>query len=101
MKPGAIFINTSRAGLVEPGALEAALRAGRPGRAGVDVFEVEPVVGGDHPLLRLPNVVATPHIGYLTREDFNGIFTDVFNQLNAFADGKPVFVVNPQALGKR
>ena len=69
MKPTAVLVNTSRAPLIAEGALEAALKAGRPGMAAVDVFEKEPVTKGGHPLLGLPNVVATPHIGYVTRDE--------------------------------
>jgi D-3-phosphoglycerate dehydrogenase len=98
MKPTALLVNTSRAGLVAPGALVAALRAGRPGMAAVDVFEHEPMVGVDHPLLALDNVVATPHLGYVTREEWELQFTDVFDQINAFAAGAPRNVVNPEAL---
>ncbi len=70
MKPGAILVNTSRAGLIAPGALVAALEAGRPGQAAVDVFEAEPVRDPNHPLLRLSNVIATPHIGYVTTDEY-------------------------------
>ena len=101
MKPDALLVNTSRAGLIVPGALEEALRAGRPGRAAIDVFEVEPIPAGDHPLLRMENVVCTPHIGYVTREEFQLQFTDVFDQINAFAAGAPMNVVNPEALGRK
>jgi D-3-phosphoglycerate dehydrogenase / 2-oxoglutarate reductase len=97
MRPDALFVNTSRAGLVEPGALVAALAAGRPGGAAVDVFDTEPTA--DDPLLARPDVLATPHIGYVTREDFEVQFTDVFAQIQAFAAGEPVNVVNPDALG--
>jgi D-3-phosphoglycerate dehydrogenase / 2-oxoglutarate reductase len=97
MRPDALFVNTSRAGLVEPGALVAALDAGRPGGAAVDVFDVEPTA--DDPLLARPDVVATPHIGYVTREDFEVQFREVFAQVAAFAAGEPVNVVNPEALG--
>ncbi|HEY5898615.1 MAG TPA: D-2-hydroxyacid dehydrogenase family protein [Burkholderiales bacterium] len=93
MKPTALFVNTSRAGLVEPGALEAALKAGRPGRAAVDVYEKEPVLGGDHPLLHLPNVICTPHLGYVTRDEWEVQFADIFDQINAFAAGSPINVV--------
>jgi D-3-phosphoglycerate dehydrogenase len=97
MKPSALFVNTSRAGLVEPGALVAALRAGRPGMAAVDVFEGEPVTS--HPLLEMDNVVCTPHIGYVTRDEWELQFADIFDQVNAFADGHPINVVNPEAVG--
>ncbi len=98
MKQDAIFVNTSRAGLVEADALVAALHAGRPGWAAVDVFEREPVTDPRHPLLQLPNVVCTPHIGYVTREEFELQFADVFDQITAFAAGSPINVVNPEAL---
>ena len=98
MKPEAMLINTSRAGLIEPGALEAALRAGRPGLAGVDVYEQEPAVA--HPLFSLPNCICTPHIGYVTREDYESQFSDVFDQIVAYAAGSPINVVNPEVLGK-
>jgi D-3-phosphoglycerate dehydrogenase len=99
MKPDALLVNTSRAGLIAPGALVAALKAGRPGRAAVDVFEVEPLRDPNDPLLALPNVVATPHIGYVTREEYELQFTDIFDQILAYAAGKPINVVNPAALG--
>jgi len=98
MKPTAIFVNTSRAPLVEHGALEAALKAGRPGKAAVDVYEEEPVLGGKHPLLAMDNVVCTPHLGYVTRDEFEVQFSDIFDQINAFVDGKPINMVNPDAL---
>lgn len=98
MKPSAMLVNTSRAGLIEPGALVAALRAGRPGMAAVDVFETEPLRDVTDPLINLPNVVATPHIGYVTQEEFDLQFADVFDQINAFAAGTPTNVINPEAL---
>jgi D-3-phosphoglycerate dehydrogenase / 2-oxoglutarate reductase len=98
MKPTALLVNTSRAGLIEPGALVAALRAGRPGMAAIDVFEHEPVRDPADPLLGLDNVVATPHIGYVTREEWDLQFSDVFDQINAYAAGTPVNVVNPHVL---
>ena len=98
MKPSAILVNTSRAGLIEPGALAAALRAGRPGMAGVDVFEQEPLLDVHDPLLRLDNVVATPHIGYVTRDEYEVQFSDIFDQIVAYAAGKPINVVNPAVL---
>ena len=100
MKPTALLVNTSRAGLIEPGALVEALRAGRPGGAAVDVFESEPVHDPEHPLLRLPNVVATPHIGYVTREEWEIHFATIFEQILAFDRGAPFNVVNPEALAR-
>ena len=98
MKPTALLVNTSRAPLIEPGALVAALKAGRPGLAAVDVFEQEPVRGGAHPLLALPNVVATPHLGYVTRDEYETQFTDIFDQILAYQAGTPTHVVNPAVL---
>ena len=100
MKPSALFVNTSRAGLVAPGALEAAVKAGRPGMAAVDVFEEEPVVGS-HPLLKLDNVIAVPHLGYVERDGLESMFTTIFEQVVAFAAGKPINVQNPEALSAR
>ena len=98
MKPTALLVNTSRAGLIEPGALVAALRAGRPGMAAVDVFEDEPMLDTQHPLLTMPNVVCTPHIGYVSRDEYEIQFTDIFDQINAYASGSPINVVNPEAM---
>ena len=98
MRPTAMLVNTSRAPLIEPGALVAALRAGRPGYAAVDVFEHEPMRDPNLPLLQFEQVVATPHLGYVTREEYETQFTDIFDQILAFAAGRPINVVNPQAL---
>jgi D-3-phosphoglycerate dehydrogenase / 2-oxoglutarate reductase len=95
MKPSALLVNTSRAGLIEPGALVAALRGGRPGMAALDVFDEEPVRDRSHPLLNMDNVLCTPHIGYVTHEEWDLQFADVFDQINAFAAGEPINVVNP------
>jgi D-3-phosphoglycerate dehydrogenase len=95
MKPDSVLVNTSRAGLIEPGALVAALRAGRPGGAAIDVFEHEPLRDPSDPLLQLDSVVATPHIGYVTYEEYDLQFSDVFDQINSFAEGAPINVVNP------
>jgi len=101
MKPSAILVNTSRAPLIEPGALVAALRAGRPGYAAVDVYEEEPLRDTSHPLLTMPNVVATPHIGYVTREEYELQFSDIFDQIVAYAAaGAPINVINPEVLAK-
>lgn len=93
MKPEALFVNTSRAELVEHGALEQALAAGRPGRAAIDVFESEPVYDASHPLLRLPNVLPTPHIGFVERNTYERYLGDAFEAVTAFAAGSPVRVV--------
>jgi D-3-phosphoglycerate dehydrogenase / 2-oxoglutarate reductase len=101
MKPTALLVNTSRAGLIAPGALVAALRAGRPGMAAVDVFEDEPMLDTQHPLLTMDNVICTPHIGYVSRDEYEVQFTDIFDQINAYAAGAPINVVNPEAERKR
>jgi D-3-phosphoglycerate dehydrogenase len=100
MKPTALLVNTSRAPLIEPDALVNALRAGRPGMAAVDVYEDEPVRDTSHPLLNMPNVVCTPHIGYVTREEYEVQFVDMFDQIIAYAAGSPTNVVNPLVLQK-
>ena len=101
MKPSALLVNTSRAGLVAQGALVEALKAGRPGMAAVDVFDTEPLRDVDDPLLTLPNVVATPHIGYVSRDEYQIQFTDIFDQIAAYAAGAPINVVNPGVLTHR
>jgi len=98
MRPSSLLVNTSRAGLIEPGALVAALRAGRPGMAAVDVYENEPLTDVADPLLQLDNVVCTPHIGYVTRDEYEIQFADIFDQVVAYARGQPINVVNPQVL---
>ncbi len=98
MKPTALLVNTSRAGLIAPGALEAALRAGRPAMAAVDVFEDEPVLGARHPLLAMDNVVCTPHLGYVERDGLQQMFSTIFDQMLAYAGGTPINVVNPDVL---
>jgi len=98
MKTTALIVNTSRAPLIAPGALVSALRAGRPGMAAVDVYEDEPLTDIRHPLLTMDNVVCTPHIGYVTREEYEIQFADIFNQITAYASGKPINVVNPEVL---
>jgi len=98
MKPDAILVNTSRAPLIEPGALVEALRAGRPGLAAVDVYEHEPLLDPADPLLTMDNVVCTPHIGYVSRDEYEVQFSDVFDQIVAHAAGTPINVVNPDAL---
>jgi D-3-phosphoglycerate dehydrogenase len=100
MKPTALIVNTSRAGLIEKDALVEALRKGRPGKAAIDVYEEEPVLGARHPLLAMENVVCTPHLGYVTREEFELQFSDIFDQIVAYQAGQPIHVVNPEALKK-
>jgi D-3-phosphoglycerate dehydrogenase len=101
MKPSALIVNTSRAGLIEEGALAVALKAGRPGMAAVDVYEHEPVLNAAHPLLALDNALCTPHIGYVERSGYESQFSSSFGQILAYLDGKPINVINPEALGKR
>ena len=101
MKPSAILVNTSRAPLIAPGALVEALKAGRPGLAAVDVYEREPLVDPQDPLLTLPNVICTPHIGYVSRDEYEVQFADIFDQVVAYAAGTPANVVNPRVLGHR
>jgi D-3-phosphoglycerate dehydrogenase len=98
MKPSALLVNTSRAPLIETGALAGALRSGRPGMAAVDVYDQEPVIDGRDPLLGLENVVCTPHIGYVTRDEYEVQFADIFDQITAYAVGTPINVVNPEVL---
>jgi D-3-phosphoglycerate dehydrogenase len=100
MKSTALLVNTSRAGLIAPGALVEALRAGRPGMAAVDVYEQEPLIDPTHPLLGMPNVVCTPHIGYVTRDEYELQFSDIFDQVLAYGAGTPIHVVNPQSLAQ-
>jgi len=101
MKPTALLVNTSRAGLIEPGELVAALEAGRPAMAAVDVYEKEPLRDPEDPLLRCKNVVCTPHIGYVTREEYEIHFAGIFDQILAYAAGNPIHVVNPQAVAAK
>jgi len=96
MKPGSLLVNTSRAALIEPGALENAVKAGKPGLAAVDVFEEEPMRDTASELLTSDRVVATPHIGYVTRDEYDLQFADIFDQILAYADGAPTNVVNPK-----
>jgi D-3-phosphoglycerate dehydrogenase / 2-oxoglutarate reductase len=101
MKTDSLLVNTSRAGLIEPGALVAALRAGRPGMAAVDVYEREPLHDTLDPLLTCHRALCTPHLGYVTLDEWELQFADVFDQINAYAAGAPINVVNPQVLTNR
>jgi len=97
MKPTALLVNTSRAPLIEAGALARAVQSGRPGMAAVDVFEDEPLLDPTHPLLVSPSVVCTPHIGYVSRDEYEIQFAEIFDQITAYAAGAPIHVVNPEA----
>ena len=100
MKPTSLLVNTSRARLIEEGALVEALKKGRPGRAAVDVYEDEPIVGGNHPLLKLPNALCTPHLGYDVKGAFESFYSVAIDSILAYAEGKPINVLNPEALKK-
>lgn len=100
MKPDALFVNTSRAELVEEGALEAALKRGQPGGAALDVFTSEPLAA-DSPLLRIPTVLATPHLGYVEKDSYELYFRTAFENVLRFGQGEPSNILNPEALGKR
>ena len=96
MKPSASFVNTSRAGLVAAGALAAALAAGRPGRIALDVFDTEPLTDPDDPIVSHPAVIATPHIGFVTEDELDAQFADIYDQINAYAEGAPIHMINPE-----
>jgi len=98
MKPSAVFVNTSRAGLVVPGALEAALAKGRPGMVAVDVYEDEPVLGAKHPLLAMDNAICVPHLGYVELDGLEHMFDTIFDQVLAYGAGKPINVLNAEVL---
>jgi D-3-phosphoglycerate dehydrogenase len=100
MKPSASFVNTSRAGLVAPGALAAALAAGRPGRIALDVFDTEPLTDPDDPIVSHPAVIATPHIGFVTADELDMQFADIYDQINAYAEGAPIHMINPEVWTK-
>lgn len=100
MKPDATFVNTSRSGLVEAGALEKALAKGRPGRMALDVFDIEPLTDVSNPIISHPNVIATPHIGYVTEDELDLQFADIYDQINAYVEGTPIHMINPEAWKK-
>ena len=97
MKPSSLVVNTSRAELIEEGALVSALNRGHPGMAAVDVFETEPILQG-HPLLRLENAVCTPHIGYVEQDSYELYFGAAFDHVVNFVNGNPTGIINPAAL---
>ena len=96
MRSDALFVNTSRAGLIAPGALLEALNAHHPGKAAIDVFDTEPLTDPAGPLLAHPNLIATPHIGFVTEDEFDLQFSDIYEQINAFANGAPIHMINPE-----
>jgi D-3-phosphoglycerate dehydrogenase len=98
MRKDALFVNTSRAGLIEDGALLDGLNAGRPGMAAIDVFDVEPIIWRDDPLATHPNLIGTPHIGFVTEDEFELQFSDIFDQVVAFRKGAPIHMINPSVL---
>uniref|UniRef100_UPI004047A40A D-2-hydroxyacid dehydrogenase family protein n=2 Tax=Yoonia sp. TaxID=2212373 RepID=UPI004047A40A len=98
MQARSLFVNTSRSGLVAQGALEAEIAKGRI-FAAVDVFDTEPMRDKDHILATHPNVLATPHIGYVTEDEFDMQFNDIFDQINAYANGAPIHMINPSVWG--
>jgi D-3-phosphoglycerate dehydrogenase len=100
MQPSSLLVNTSRSELIEAGALVAALKAGRPGSAAVDVFEHEPVLGARNPLLALPNALCTPHLGFVALDQLDDYFSDQFDRVLAFEGGQPIDLINPEVLGK-
>jgi D-3-phosphoglycerate dehydrogenase len=101
MKPTALIVNTSRAEQIQPGALLAALRNGRPGYAAVDVYEQEPIVGGNHPFLAMPNVLCTPHLGWAEWPNFELYFCEAFEQIVAYERGQPLRLGNPDVRPRR
>ena len=101
MQPTALIVNTARAELIAPGALLAALRKGRPGYAAVDVYEHEPVTGGDHPFLSMPNVLCTPHLGWAEWENFELYFREAFEQIVAYEQARPLRLANPDVRLRR
>ena len=96
MKPGSVLVNTSRAGLIEAGALKAALDAGHPGKAAIDVFDEEPITWANDPVASHPNLIGTPHIGFVTEDELEIQFADIFDQVVAWQAGAPINMINPE-----
>lgn len=96
MKPTATFVNTSRSGLVAPGALEKVLELGRPGRLALDVFDEEPLLNTKDTVVSHPNVISTPHIGYVTEDELDMQFSDIYDLINAYAEHAPIHMINPE-----
>ena len=101
MKPTALIVNTARAELIAPGALVAALKAGRPGYAAVDVYEEEPVTGGNHPLLKMPNALCVPHLGWAEWDNFDLYFGEAFEQIVAYEKGEQLRLANADVKARR
>ena len=101
MKPTALIVNTSRAPIIESGALAAALKQGRPGRAAVDVYEEEPVLNAAHPLIKMDNALCTPHLGYVEERTYEAYYGTAIDHIVAYAEGKPINVLNPEAIAGR
>lgn len=101
MKPTALIVNTSRGPIIETDALVRALKEGRPGFGAVDVYDDEPVLDGNHPLLKMDNVVCTPHLGYVDRDTYEKYYGAAVDNILAYAEGKPINVLNPEALNKK
>lgn len=101
MKSSALLVNTSRAPLIEENALIEALKTGRPSMAAVDVYESEPLTDTTHPLLNMPNVVCTPHIGYVTEDEYEVHFSDIFDQIVAFDADDPINVINTDVVARK
>jgi D-3-phosphoglycerate dehydrogenase / 2-oxoglutarate reductase len=101
MKPTALIVNTARAELIAPGALVDALQKGRPGYAAVDVYEKEPITGGNHPLLKMPNALCVPHLGWAEWDNFELYFREAFEQIAAFEKGEPLHLANPDVKPRR
>ena len=99
MREDGLFVNTSRAGLIEPGAMLKALDAGRPGQAALDVFDTEPITAADDPLACHPRLIGTPHIGFVTEDEYELQFSDIFDQVVAWKKGTPIHMINPEVLG--
>jgi D-3-phosphoglycerate dehydrogenase / 2-oxoglutarate reductase len=100
MKPAALIVNTSRGPIIEAESLVKALKEGRPGYGAFDVYDDEPVLGGNHPLLGMDNVICTPHLGYVDRDTYEKYYGAAVDGVLAFAAGKPINVVNPEVLKK-
>ena len=98
MKPDSLLVNISRAELIEPNALENALIKGKPGFAALDVFESEPILDTNYSLFQMPNVICTPHLGYVEKNGYELYFSKAFENIIEFARGNPINIANPEVL---